>query len=164
MGLVTPDFGLLFWMFLTFAIVLFLLKKFAWKPILEMLKEREDSIENALKSAESARDQMAKIQADNDKVLHQAKLEREQMMKEAREVKEKIISDAKHEAAAEADKIVAAARNQIQSEKATALSQIRQEVVALSVEIAEKILRENLKSDSKQTELANKLLKDIQLN
>ncbi len=164
MGLVTPDFGLVFWMLVTFGIVLFLLKKFAWKPILQSLKERETSIEDALKSAEKARDEMAKIQADNDKILQQAKTERESLLKEAREVKDKIIADAKTEATSEAAKIIVSARRQIESEKATALSQIRQEVVSLSVEIAEKILRENLKSDARQTEFASKLLKDIQLN
>ena len=164
MGLVTPDFGLVFWMVITFLIVLFLLKKFAWRPILDSLKEREDSIEGALKSAEQARDEMAKLQADNAQILQAAKAEREIMLKEARDVKEQIISDAKQAANLEAEKILISAKAQIESEKASALNEIRKEVVSISIEIAEKVIRENLKSDSKQIAFADKLMKDIQLN
>lgn len=164
MGLITPDMGLLFWMLVTFFIVIYLLKKFAWKPILESLKEREDTIEDALKSAEDARNEMAKLKADNAVILQEAKAEREEMLKDAREVKNKIIADAKKEAGAEAEKMIEAAKLQIQSEKASALKSIKEEVVGISIEIAEKVIRENLKDDKTQNKFAQKLLNEIQPN
>ena len=164
MGLVTPDFGLIFWMTISFLIVLFLLKKFAWKPILKSLKDREDSITDALESAEKAKDEMARLKSDNQKILQEAKVERENMLKDAREVKDKIISDAKKEASVEADKIISSAKTQIQNEKAAAINEIKEQVVTLSIDIAEKILKKNLATDNSQKEFANTLLKDIQLN
>ena len=164
MGLVTPDFGLIFWMTVSFLIVLFLLKKFAWKPILKSLKDREDSITDALESAEKAKDEMARLKSDNQKVLQEAKVERENLLKDAREVKDKIISDAKKEAGVEADKIILSAKTQIQNEKLSAINEIKEQVVTLSIDIAEKILKKNLATDNSQKEFANTLLKDIQLN
>ena len=164
MGLVTPDFGLIFWMTLSFLIVLFLLKKFAWKPILKSLKDREDTITDALESAEKAKDEMARLKSDNQKILQEAKVERENMLKDAREVKDKIISDAKKEAGVEADKIISSAKTQIQNEKAAAINEIKEQVVTLSIDIAEKILKKNLATDNSQKEFAKTLLKDIQLN
>jgi F-type H+-transporting ATPase subunit b len=164
MGLVTPDFGLVFWMLVSFLILLFILKKFAWKPILGSLKAREDSIDEALKSAEMAKDQMAKLQADNLKILQEAKEEREKLLKEAREVKDRIIADAKSEAVLEADKIIIAAKSQIESEKLSAIKEIREKVVLLSVDNAEKIIHKNLDSDSKQRDFADSLLNKMELN
>ena len=164
MGLVTPDFGLVFWMILSFSIVLFVLKKFAWKPILEMLKERESSIEDALQSAERARDEMNRLQADNQKILQEARAEREKMMKDARDIREQMISDAKKSAETEANKIIASAKIQIENEKATAVNQIKETVVNLSVNIAERLLKTNLDSDAKQKDFINKLLQDVKLN
>jgi F-type H+-transporting ATPase subunit b len=164
MSLVTPDFGLVFWMVISFLIVLFILKRFAWKPILLSLRSREESIDSALKSAEKAREEMTKLKGDNEKILAEARLEREQMMKEAREMKEKIISDAKKSAGIEADKLIEMAKIQIQNEKNNAVAEIKVTVVELSVQIAEKILQKNLDSDSKQKDYAESLLKDINLN
>lgn len=164
MGLVTPDFGLVFWMLLSFIFLLLILKKFAWKPILGSLKAREDSIDEALQAAEKAKDDMAKMQSDNQKILQEARIERENMLKEAREIKDKIISEARGEAVIEADKIIKNAKIQIESEKQSAIKEIREKVVLLSVDIAEKIIKKNLDSDSKQIEYADSLLKKIDLN
>ena len=164
MSLVTPDFGLVFWMVISFLIVLFILKKYAWKPILDSLKSREESIDSALKSAEKAREDMVKLKDDNEKILVEARSERELMMKEALEIKEKIIGDAKKTAGIEADKMIEMAKNQIQNEKNNAVAEIKVKVVELSVQIAEKIMKKNLDTDSKQKDYAQMLLKDINLN
>ena len=164
MGLVTPDFGLIFWMTLSFLAVLFLLKKYAWKPILKSLKDRENSISDALESAEKAKDEMARLHSDNEKILQEAKTEREKMLADARDVKDKIISDAKSSANIEYDKIIVAAKAQIENEKAAAINEIKEQVVNLSIDIAGKILKKNLASDSSQKEFTNELLKDIKLN
>jgi len=164
MGLVTPDFGLIFWMTISFLSVLFILKKYAWKPILKSLKEREDSIDGALKSAELAKDEMARLKSDNEKILQEARKEREQLLSDAREVKDKIIADAKNDAKLEVDKMMASAKAQIESEKLTALNEIKESVVDISIEIAEKVIKKSLSSDSSQIDYANSLLKDIELN
>ena len=162
MELVTPAFGLIFWMSITFLTVLFLLKKFAWKPILTMIKEREESIEKALSSAEKAKNEMASLKASNEKILNDAKLERDVMLKEARELKEGMINEAKGKATVEADKIVAAARETINNEKMAAITELKNQVAILSVEIAEKILKEELSSADKQRELVSAYLKEAE--
>ena len=129
MGLVTPDFGLVFWMVLSFLIVLYILKKFAWHPILGSLKTREDSIKEALESAEMAKDEMAKLQAGNERILQETKVERETLLRDARDVKDKIISDAKKEASIEAEKIIELAYLQIQNEKNVALNEVKEQIV-----------------------------------
>ena len=164
MGLVTPELGLVFWMTVSFLIVLFILKKYAWKPILSSLKDREDSITEALESAEKAKDEMAKLQSDNAKILQEAKVERENLLKEAREIKDSIINEAKNDAKLAADKIIASAKSQIETEKATALNEIKEQVVNLSVEIAEKILKKSLDSTVAHKDFTDSLLKDIELN
>ncbi len=164
MSLVSPDLGLIFWMTLSFLIVLFILKKYAWKPILNMLKERENSIDEALKSAEHAKEEMAKIKADNEKVMQEARAEREKMLKEADDMRSKILADAKKEANNEASKIIESAKKEIELEKENALSEIKNKVVDLSVDIAEKILQKNLGNDKSQSDYAATLLKDIDLN
>jgi len=164
MGLVMPDTGLLIWMVITFLIVLMLLKKFAWKPILKMIKEREDSIDSALKSAERAKDEMRTLQSDNEKILAQARSERDAMMKEARDMKDSIVGEAKGKAKEEADKILAAAREAIQNEKMAAITELKNQVALLSIEIAEKILKHELSDENKQKELIGNLLKDVKLN
>jgi len=164
MGLVTPDFGLLFWMVLVFLTVLFVLKKFAWKPILGSLKEREDSIENALLSAEKARDEMAKLQEGNEKILAEARQEKTEMLKEARDIKQKMIDEAKGKAVEEANKMIEAAKLAIQNEKLAAIDDIKQNIATISVNIAEKILKQQLKSDEQQKELMDKYIKEIKLN
>ena len=164
MNLVTPDFGLVFWMVLSFAIVLYILKRFAWKPILESLKERENSIEDSLKMAENARNEMAKLKADNEKIMQEARNERNLMMKDAQEMKNKIISDAKRQADLEANKLFTNAKLQIENEKNAAINEIRETIITLSIDIAEKILNKSLDSDIKQKEHINSLLKEVKFN
>ena len=164
MKLVTPDIGLLFWMLVSFSFVLFLLKKYAWKPILTMLKEREESIQHALDAAKNAKEEIAALQASNETILKEAKIERDKMLKEGREMKDAIIAEAKSKASKEAEKHLASARESIQNEKMAAVTELKNQVAKLSIEIAEKILREELSSTDKQKTLVNNLLQDIHLN
>lgn len=164
MGLVIPDYGLLFWMVLTFLIVMFILKKFAWKPILSSLKEREDSIEEALESAQKAREEMSKLQADNEKILEEARHERNEMLKEAKEVKQSIIDEAKGIAAHEAEKMIESALKAIENEKTAAINEMKENIASFSILIAEKILRKQLDDPSKQKDLMDLYLKDVKLN
>ena len=164
MDFVTPGIGLVFWMSVTFLIVLFLLKKFAWKPILNMIHEREASIEDALASAEKAKREMKELQANNERILNEARGERDKMLKEARETKEAIIAEAKAKAQKEADRLLTIARENIHNEKMAAISELKNQVATLSIEIAEKILKEHLSSDDKQKALVKNLLQDVNLN
>ena len=164
MQLVTPDLGLLFWMLVSFAIVFFLLKKFAWKTILNMLYEREDSIDQALKSADKAREKMEKLQADNERILNEARAEREKIFREAQEIREKIIGEAREQALREKDKIIADARTTIETEKNAAIREIRNTAAELSVLVAEKLLRRELSVDLKQKELVEQMIKEIPVN
>lgn len=164
MGLVTPDYGLLFWMLLTFSIVLYILKKFAWKPILSSLKEREDSIEEALKSAEKAREDMANMQASNEKILAAARHEREAMLKEARDIRQKMIDEAKSKATAEANKMIEMAKQAIEVEKTAAIEDMKNSIANISVMIAEKILKKELTDSKQQQELMDKYLDNLKLN
>ena len=164
MELVKPSIGLLFWMLVSFGIIFWLLKKFAWKPILTMLKEREDSITEALSSAEKAKKEMAALQSNNEKLLAEARAQRDVMLKEARDIKEQIIGEAKGAAQKEADKLLKSARENIQSEKNAAIAEMKNQVAALSIEIAEKILKEELSSSEKQKTLVKTLLNDVNLN
>jgi len=164
MELITPGIGLLFWMLLAFSLVLFILKKFAWKPILNAIKDRENSIEQALMSADRAKEQMAKMQADNEKILAEARLERDKLIKEAREIKDQIINDARIKAGEEGHKMIEAARIAIQNERTAAIDQIKQMVANLSVDIAQKLLLRELEDDKSQTELIEKVLNQTKLN
>lgn len=164
MNLVTPDFGLLFWMVLSFAILLFILKKFAWKPVLKMIKDREESIAKQLDSAKAAKEQMEQLTAENEKIMRQARAEREEMLRDAKATKDKIVAEAQDAAKIEADKIIAAARLEIQAEKDAAMTELSEKVGQLSVEIAEKILRRELSNETKQGDFMKKLVADISLN
>ena len=164
MQLVTPDIGLLFWMLLSFLIVFFLLKKFAWKTILNMLHEREDSIEQALKSADKAKADIEKMQADNERILSEARVEREKIFREAQNVKEKIIGEAREQANMEKDKIMNDARLSIETEKNRAIKEIHDIVAELSIQIAEKLLREELSSGQKQKDLIGRMINDMTVN
>jgi len=164
MDLVTPGIGLLFWTVVIFSILLYVLRKFAWNPINNAVKNREDSIRSALKAADKAKKEMEKLQQENERIMKQARDERDVIMKEARDVKEKIISEAKDKADSEAKKLIELARLNIQNEKASAIAEIKEQVAKLSVEIAEKILREKLKDRKEGKELVDKLLKDVKLN
>jgi F-type H+-transporting ATPase subunit b len=161
MDLVTPSFGLFFWTTLSFGILVILLKAFAWKPILNTIKEREESIDNALKSAEKAREEMKNLQADNEKILAEARAERDAMLKEGRELRDKTVEAAKETAKNEAEKIIASAREQIDLEKKAAMTELKNQVAILSVEMAEKILRSELADAKKHEALINEMLQDI---
>jgi F-type H+-transporting ATPase subunit b len=164
MELVKPAFGLIFWMFVSFALILFLLKKFAWKPILEMLDEREKTISDALNSAQKAKEEMTALRAGNEKLLQEARNERDNLLKEAREAKEMIINEAKTKATEASDKILASARENISNEKMAAITELKNYVATLSIEIAEKVLKQELADPNKQKELVQTLLKDTKLN
>lgn len=163
-ALITPEPGAVIWSTITFLILLVLLRSFAWKPILNAIKDREMSIEGALKSAEKAREDMEKLQADNEIIITQAKYERDNLLKEAKEVKEQLISDAREKASEESAKLIEAAKVTIENEKAAALNEIKEQMAELSVQIAEKILKQKLDGDKQQKELIDSMLKDIKLN
>lgn len=158
------SFGLFFWQLLLFVGLIFLLKKFAWKPILNAVNEREEGIKNALTSAEQAKLEMENLKADNDKLLKEARAEREAMLKEARAMKDKIVADAKSEAQAEANKLIAQAQANIQAEKNAALADIKTQVATLSVEIAEKVVKQELDNKDKQLALVDGLLSEVTLS
>lgn len=162
--LISPNFGLVVWQVVILLILIFLLKKFAWKPILDAVKARETSIEEALKSAESAKAEMTQLQAQNEELLKEAREERDAMLKEAREIKENMITEAKGTAKLEADKILSKAQEAIKAEKAAALAELKGQVAALSLEIAEKIVKQDLSNNDKQKALADSLAEDINLN
>jgi F-type H+-transporting ATPase subunit b len=163
-SIVSFDYGLIFWMSLTFLTVLFILAKFAWKPIMKAIKERETSIENALKSAENAKAEMNSLKAENEKILQEARNERDRMIKEAREIRESMISEAKEKAKSEGEKMITTARESIQNEKMAAITDLKNQVAQLSIDIAEKILARELSAENKQKELLGDLLKEVKLN
>ncbi|TNF27601.1 MAG: F0F1 ATP synthase subunit B [Bacteroidetes bacterium] len=164
MGLVTPGIGLIIWMTIAFLIVWVGLGKFAWPAILETIKEREENISNALKSAENAKAEMAKLQADNEQILKQAREERDSMLKDAKEIREKLIAEAEADAKAKGEKMIADAQAGIEAQKTAAMAEIKNHVATLSIEIAEKILKAELADGSKQKQLVDNLLDDIKLN
>ena len=145
-------------------LLIFLLAKYAWKPIMNSIEEREEGIQGALDAAENARKEMANLQADNEKLLKEARAEREAMMKDAREMKDKMIADAKAEAQMQADKMISQAQATIASEKASAMAELKSTVANLSVEIAEKVVKEELSNKDKQLGLVEKSLAEVTLN
>ena len=147
-----------------FIALIFLLKKFAWKPILDAVNEREEGIKNALQSAESAKKEMQNLKSDNEKLLADARAERDALMKEAREIKDKMINDAKTEAQTAGEKMIAQAKAAIESEKIAAMADLKNQVSSLSLEIAEKVLRDELSNKESQTKLVEKMLGDAKLN
>tara|TARA_B100001287_G_scaffold201508_1_gene170861 strand:+ start:285 stop:779 length:495 start_codon:yes stop_codon:yes gene_type:complete len=164
MDLVTPDIGLIFWTTISFAILYFILSKFAWKPILGAVNEREKSIKDALSAAEKAKEEMVNLKADNEKILNEAKLQRESLLKEAREIKSKIIADAEIQATEKANKLVEAAKTAIENEKSAAMKELQNTVVDLSFNIAEKLLTKELDNKEKQLENIQDILDKIKLN
>src|SRR6202012_400366 len=163
MELVTPSIGLVFWATVCFAIVLFILGKFAWKPILKAVKDREDSIESALNKAEALKEEMSRITGENEELLKQARAERDAILQEARKVKDQIINEAKGSAQEEAGKLIEKARIEINSQKAIAMADVKNQVAALSLEIAEKVLRKQFEDSKKQDDLVAELLKEVKL-
>jgi len=158
------EFGLFFWQILIFVGLILLLKKFAWKPILDAVNEREEGIKNALESAENARKEMQDLQADNQRILNEARAERDAMLKEAREMKEKIVADAKTEAQVQGSKMIEQAKAAIESEKNSAMAELKLQVSTLSLSIAEKLLKDELSNTEAQTKLVEKMLGDVKLN
>lgn len=156
--------GLFFWQTILFLVLVFILKKYAWKPILDSVSEREDTIRESLDSAENAKKELAELQSKNESLIAEAKIERDALLKEARELKDKIVGEAQGEAKEEADKIVQAAHAAIEAQKAGAIAEMKSEMASLSISIAEKIIRKELANDDKQRALANELVADLKLN
>lgn len=164
MELIQPGLGLIFWMTLSFAAVLFILGRYAWKPIMKMLKEREESIDQALHAADKAREDMENLKIDNERLLAEAKNERDAILGEARKIREKMIDEARTKANEEAQRIVENARERIENEKMAAITELKNQIALLSIEIAEKLIREQLAHDEKQEILIKKMLDDVQSN
>jgi F-type H+-transporting ATPase subunit b len=163
-SLIEPGIGLIFWTSLTFILLLVILGKFAWKPILGAIRTREENISKALASAESALKDMRELRAANETILQQARTERDNILKEAREAKDSIIAEARQKAQSESDRILSSARDQIANEKNAAVAELKKQVAVLSIEIAEKILKSELSNDEKQRTLVSTLMKDVNLN
>ena len=163
MNLVTPQIGLVFWTTLCFAILLFILRKFAWKPILEAISERERSIEDSLSKAEAAKEEMARLTNENEALLKQAYAERDVILQEARKLKDKIVSEAKEAAQTEGARMIENARLEINMQKALAIADVKNQVATLSIEIAEKVLRKQFEDAKKQDALVTELLKEVKL-
>lgn len=164
MELIKPDFGLFFWQTIVLLILIFLMAKYAWRPILGSIRKREESINDALASAEKAKLEMANLKADNEKMLQEARAERDEMLREAQQMKKGIIADATEEATLRSDDIVAKAQETIQAEKKAALKEIKAQVAELSIDIAEKVVKKQLDSDKAQMDLVNKMLDDVKAN
>lgn len=164
MGLITPEIGLVFWTLVVFLLLLVLLKKFAWTPILTAVKNREESINNALNSAEKAKEEMASLQSSNEQLLKDAYGQRDELLRTAKQAHDVIVADAKGNAQAEADKIIAKAQAEIIAQKNAAVAEIKTQVASLSIEIAEKLLKQELSAESKQKELASTLVAELSLN
>ncbi len=164
MDLVTPDIGLVFWTTVCFGILLFILGKFAWKPILAAVNEREQSIETALSRAEAVKEEMARLTNENEALLKQARAERDAILSEATKVKNQILSEAKEAAQKEGARQIELARVEINNQKAIAMADVKNQVATLSLDIAEKILRKQFEDQKKQDELVKELLKEVKLS
>ena len=164
MGIVTPDLGLIFWTSIVFICLLFILTKYVWKPVLGAVNKREQNITEALELAEKTKKEMIALQASNENLLKEARAERDNILKDAKEISVRLVEDAKNAAKVEAEKIMISARESINSEKASAIGELKNQVAILSIEIAEKVVRGELSSNSKQKDLAEKLAGDINLN
>ena len=162
--MITFDPGLIIWTTIIFTLLLIVLKKFAWKPILSAVDERNKSIEDALKAADKAKEEMALLNTDNERILSEARIERDVLLKEAREMKDKIVNEAKDQANTEADKILLSTKEQINNEKMKAITELKNQVAEMSIDIAEKILKSELSDKNKQKELIEEALKSNELN
>lgn len=164
MDLITPGTGLIFWQLFGFLGLLFILIKFAWKPMLAALDERESSIENALKAAETARNEMANLKAENEKLLADARLERDTILKKAQDASVKMVDDAKADAVKVGTQMIENAKAVIETEKKAALADVKNQVATLSLEITEKLLRANLSDTKSQKDLVEGFVNDLKLN
>jgi F-type H+-transporting ATPase subunit b len=163
-ALLTPALGTIFWSTIAFLVVMLLLRKMAWGPILTALKEREQSIEDSLRAADKARLEMSSLQADNERLLQEARIERDRLLQEAREMSDKIVSEAKSRAKEEADREITNAREAIELERKSAVAKLKAEVASLSIDIAEQVIRAELKDGGRQQDLVNKLIDESPLN
>lgn len=164
MELINPGLGYLFWMLVVFLILLFLLKKFAWKPILSAVNQRNNAIEKAMMAAEEARAEVAKMKADNERIIQEAKLQKDAILKEAKEASDKIVAASKGKAKEEADRILAEAQRRIMQERQAAVQDMKTQVAEHAVGIAEKILKNQMQGAVAQDNYLNNLVKDIELN
>jgi len=164
MDLITPDFGLMFWTGLVFLLLMFVLTKFVWKPILAAVNSREQSITASLELAEKTMSEMKALQAQNEDLLKEARAERDSIVKDAREIATKMVDDSKNTAKVEAEKIINSAREAVNNEKTAALAEIKTQIAILSIEIAEKVVKGELSSADKQKALSEKLAADFNLN
>lgn len=163
-ALLVPDPGLVFWTIISFTLFLVVLRKFAWKPILKGLKSREESIENALNEAKKAREELKDLQSKNEQLLIEARVERDAMLKEAKETKEKIVTEAKILAREEGNKMIAQAKEAIENEKLIAMRALKEHVISLSIEASEMILKKKLDSQAERSELIEKYLNELSVN
>jgi len=164
MDLLVPEIGLLVWNTIAFLLLLFLLGKFAWKPIMKAIHEREQSIDDALNKADLAKQEMARLTAQNQDLMQQARAERDEILKEAKTLKDGILNEAKKQAQAEGAKLIEKAKIEIENQKKAALAEVKDQVSTLSLEIAERVLRTQLDDKTKQEALVANLLKDVELN
>ena len=164
MDLLTPELGLFVWTLIAFGIVFFILKKFAWKPILHALGEREKGIADAIATADRVKSEMAQMQSENEKLMQQAREERSVMMKEAKQMSEQIVAKAKEDTRAIADKMIADAQQQIQQQKMAAMTDVKNQIGTLAVEVAEKVLRRQLSTEDAQNAYNSLLTQDVKLN
>lgn len=164
MELITPGLGLIFWMTLAFLLLVYILGKFAWKPILQMLKERETSIHEALQAANKAKEEMKELRFSNEALLQEAKNERDSLLNEARKVREKMIEDARVKASEEASRIVEAARASIHNEKMAAMTELKNQIAESALAVASLVLKRELSEPAKQEEYVRQLLKEIKFN
>jgi F-type H+-transporting ATPase subunit b len=164
MQLVTPGIGLIFWMLVSFSLVLFILAKYAWGPIMKGIHQREETIEKALEAANEAKKEMLQLKAGNEQLLREAKDERDALMREARKMKESILEEARAKAAEESARIVENARENIQFEKMAAINDLKNQIASISIEIAEKLIGKELENKKQQQELTEKLLKEVKIN
>lgn len=165
MSLLTPNPGLIFWMLVVFLILVFILSKYAWGPIINGLKERENEIQGALDLAKKTKEEMAQLKSDNERLIIEANAARDRIIKEAKEAADRLVEAAKDKATAEGNRIIESAREAIRSEQAAAVAQIKREVATLSIDIAEKVLRRELSDKSAQEKLVADLVKDsVKLN
>ena len=156
--------GLFFWQILLFVILLFVLRKYAWGPILKAVNDREEGIKSALEEAANARQEMQTLTADNERILKEARVERDHVLKEARELKDNIISEAKNEAKEQAAKVIEQAKATIETEKQAAIATLKNQLAEISIEIAEKVIQEELSEKDKQINMVEKMMKDITIN
>jgi F-type H+-transporting ATPase subunit b len=164
MELVTPGIGLIFWQTVTFLIVLFLLSKFAWKPIMASLRQREESIDSALRQADQAKLEMQALKSENEKLLQEARMERDRILRQASEAGTALIEEAKSRANEEGTRMIQNAREAITNEKKAAITEVKNMAATLSIEIAERILKHELKDPNAQRALVNDYIKEVKLN